>query len=219
MSHKNYPIPHALGIKALLRHRRSPLHHVQLLSPSETPEHSRAPRSSTQSNRTDANPIPIRSSRLRGHARTHAPIDLRTANFESLNGNAGNKVGRSKKGAPLLPGFGRSGDFDSTLLDETFLRLQPLEPAERVRKTPLHAPEPSRARIGSPSRRLAMEQFSFLCLQRRRPSSNQRLVVVGRKDQSQSFVRTKKNPHFSRKHAREMGHPSNSTTMRALGIP
>src|SRR5260370_14258121 len=124
ISHLCVGFLHALGLKALLRHRKPPFHHLELLSTQAATWQSRAPRPGTCCPRVDARSLSFCRDRIRGHARTRTSADFRTSDWQSLEGTSGRK-------AELLPAAVHCGRILRPLLAESFLRFQSFRPAER----------------------------------------------------------------------------------------
>src|SRR5579863_7062654 len=84
-SHLYVKFPHALGLKALLRHWKSAFHYLELLSTQAAAWQSRAPRCGTYRPRTDARSLSFCRDRIRGHARACTSIDFRTYDWRSYD--------------------------------------------------------------------------------------------------------------------------------------
>src|SRR5580693_4967526 len=85
---------HALGPKALLRHRKPPFHHLELLPTQAAAGQARAPRPGTYGPRTDARSLSFCRDRIRGHARTRTSTDFRTLDWRSLEDHSGREAER-----------------------------------------------------------------------------------------------------------------------------
>jgi hypothetical protein len=133
-----------------LRSRRSPLHYLQLLSPSRISGHSAIPRLLRQCPRRRPRPSSISSFRLCGDARARSPANKRTTHSYSLHRSAGletksvtrtgfNSVRVDNNSASRWPGAAKNDR--RFLLAKALLRLQRLESRQNQRETLLHARE------------------------------------------------------------------------------
>jgi len=115
-SHRCCRVSSCPAPEALLRLRKPPFHHFELLPPQAATWQSRAPRPGTYCPRVDARSLSFCRHRIRGHTRTHTSADFRTFDRRSLEDNSGREGER-------LPAAGYWGRILRTVPEESFLRI------------------------------------------------------------------------------------------------